>query len=60
MNQQPVKYANNLATQILEDICSKENFGLPTYTLHTTTGVDSDGKELGLYTYKVTKHSILF
>jgi hypothetical protein len=39
---------------MLEDICSKENFGLPAYTLHTTTGVDSDGKELGLYTYKIS------
>lgn len=34
-------------------MCIKEGIPTPTYTLHTTSGYEPDGKEIGLFMYKV-------
>ena len=38
---------------MLEEICAKQGLGLPVFTLHTTDGRDVEGREVGLYLYKV-------
>lgn len=47
----------NSNLKILEEICLKEGFGMPSFTLHTTNGNDQDGKEIGLYMYKVADNN---
>ena len=50
---QSINYQNKSPNQLLEEICAKEGLALPVYTLHTTPGTDQEGKEIGLYMYKV-------
>lgn len=40
--------------KVLEEFCLKEGLAQPVYTLHTTSGKDQEGREIGLFLYKVT------
>jgi len=40
--------------KILEEYCLNKGISLPIYTLHTAVGHDIDGKETGLFMYRVS------
>lgn len=52
------KYQAKLPSQILEEICLKDGIPLPIYTLHSTNGKDQEGREIGLFLYKIMIPSI--
>jgi hypothetical protein len=45
-------FKTKTSVEILEEMCLKEGIPQPIYTLHTTSG-QCDGKEIGLFMYKV-------
>ena len=53
LNISSFEYNSKSPVEILEELCVKENISLPIYTLDTTSGYGPDGKEIGLFIYKV-------
>ncbi|CAF0904721.1 unnamed protein product [Brachionus calyciflorus] len=53
------QYLNKTSVQLLEEICIKEGLNSPIYTLHTTPGTDQDGREIGLFMYKISISNFL-
>jgi hypothetical protein len=59
LNMSSFKYNSKSPVEILEELCVKESISPPVYTLHTTSGFGPDGKEIGLFMYKVCNFSFL-